>query len=153
MGSDLPPQAGQKPMFAVWAMRDPQGANLDRIQIVKGWVDASGNAQEKVYDAAWSGQRTRGPGGKVIAVGNTVDVEDASYTNTIGAQQLKTVWIDRDFEPGQEAFYYARVLEIPTPRWTTFDAKTLGIEAPEPAYIQERAVTSAIWYSTPGHDQ
>jgi len=153
MGQTLPPQAGQKPMFAVWAMRDPQGANLDRVQIVKGWVDAQGNTQEKVYDVAWSGQRAQASDGTVIAVGSTVDVEAASYKNTLGAQQLKTIWVDRDFQPEQEAFYYARVLEIPTPRWTTFDAKTLGIEAPEPTAIQERAVTSAIWYSTPRNDE
>lgn len=146
MGSDLAPQAAAFPTFVVWAMRDPEGANLDRIQIVKGWVDDEGKTHERVHDLAWAGQRTRAPGGKVIGVGNTVNVEDASYTNTIGAQQLGGVWTDTHLDLDREAFYYARVLEIPTPRWTTFDAKRLGIDAPEPTSIQERAVTSAIWY-------
>lgn len=146
MGSELPAINSSAPKFAVWAMRDPEGANLDRIQIIKGWVDENGHSNEKVYDVAWSGQRHRQPNGKVIYVGNTVDAKDASYDNSIGAQQLKTVWVDREFDPEQEAFYYARVLEIPTPRWTTYDAKTLGIKPPEPVALQERAVSSPIWY-------
>lgn len=146
MGSDLAPQSAKFPTFVVWAMRDPEGANLDRIQIVKGWVDEKGETHERVHDLTWAGQRTRSPGGGVISVGNTVNVEDASYTNSIGAQQLGAVWTDTKLDLTREAFYYARVLEIPTPRWTTFDAKTLGIDAPEPTSIQERAVTSAIWY-------
>ncbi|MFK7974880.1 MAG: DUF3604 domain-containing protein [Halioglobus sp.] len=146
MGSDLPEKASRYPSFVISAMRDPQGANLDRIQIVKGWVDEEGNSQERVHDLAWAGQRTRGPKGKVVAVGNTVNAKDASYTNTIGAPALGKVWTDTNFDPEREAFYYARVIEIPTPRWTTFDAKILGIDPPEPTFLRERAVTSAIWY-------
>lgn len=146
MGSDLPPQEAKFPTFVIWAMRDPQGANLDRLQIVKGWVDEQGQSHERVLDLAWAGQRTRSPDGSIISVGNTVDEISASYTNTIGAEQLAMVWTDTRLDPEREAFYYARVLEIPTPRWTTFDAKTLGIDPPEPTSIQERAVTSAIWY-------
>ncbi len=149
MGQTLPPRTGKRPMFAIWAIRDPDGANLDRVQVIKGWVDEDGTSHEKVFDVAWSGQRIRGPDGTVMPVGSTVDVANATYSNTLGEDQLKAVWVDTTFDPDQEAFYYARVLEIPTPRWTTFDAKTLGIEAPQPAAIQERAVTSAIWYSTP----
>lgn len=147
MGAELPEKNAAAPSFAVWAMRDPDSGNLDRVQIVKGWVDASGNTSETVYDVAWSGDREPGPDGRLPAVGNTVDVAQASYTNTIGADQLATVWTDSNFDPTREAFYYARVIEIPTPRWTTFDAKVLGIEAPEPTSLQERAVTSAIWYT------
>ncbi len=145
MGGELPAGNGA-PTFVVWAMRDPAGGNLDRIQIVKGWLAADGKAQEKVFDVAWSGDRSPGPDNKVPPVGNTVDVATASYSNTIGEEQLSVVWSDPEFNPEQEAFYYARVIEIPTPRWSTYDAKTLGIEAPEPASLQERAVTSAIWY-------
>lgn len=146
MGADLPTKAATYPSFAISAIRDPQGANLDRIQIIKGWVDEKGASQERIHDLVWAGQRSRGPKGRIIAVGNTVNVEEASYTNTIGEPQLGIVWTDTNFDPTQEAFYYARVLEIPTPRWSTFDAKTLGIAPPEPTFLQERAVTSAIWY-------
>ncbi|WP_101757909.1 DUF3604 domain-containing protein [Oceanicoccus sp. KOV_DT_Chl] len=151
MGNILKPHQEQlpenAPRFAIAASRDPDGANLDRIQIIKGWIDASGQSHEKVYEVVWSGERSIDKNtGKLSAVGNTVNTKQASYQNTIGASQLMTVWQDPDFSSEQQAFYYARVLEIPTPRWTTFDAKTLGIDAPEPSSIQERAVTSAIWY-------
>jgi hypothetical protein len=151
MGSDLRvmPEGATAPSFMVYALRDPIGANLDRMQIVKGWLDAEGATQEKVYDVAWSGDRVAGADGKVPAVGNTVDVANANWTNTIGASELATVWTDPDFDPAQKAFYYVRVIEIPTPRWTTYDAFRFGIDAPEdaPTSTQERAYTSAIWYN------
>jgi hypothetical protein len=146
MGQDLPPGDSAAPSFAVWAIRDPQSGNLDRIQIVKGWVNNKGVSREKLFDVAWSGQREIGSDGRLPAVGNTVDVATASYTNSIGSEQLSALWTDPEFDPTREAFYYARVKEIPTPRWTTYDAVTLGIPAPEPVSLQERAVTSAIWY-------
>ena len=102
----------------VGALKDPLGANLDRIQIVKGWLDSKGETHEKVYDVVWSGDREPGAGGKVPAVGNTVDVANATWTNTIGGTELITVWADPDFDASLKAFYYARVIEIPTPRWT-----------------------------------
>lgn len=142
MGGELPAPGARAPSFAVWASKDPEGANLDRIQIIKGWVDASGSSHEKIYDVALSGDRQSGD----EPVGNTVNVAEARYDNSIGDTQLMAVWVDPDFDADQQAFYYARVIEIPTPRWTTFDARTLGVEAPAPAYIQERAVSSAIWY-------
>jgi hypothetical protein len=122
MGSDLPakPAKAKAPNFMVYALRDPIGANLDRIQIIKGWTDSKGKGHEKVYDVAWSGDRKIGKKGKLPPVGNTVDVKNANWTNTIGASELATVWTDPDFDPKQKAFYYARVLEIPTPRWTTY---------------------------------
>ncbi|MAT92655.1 MAG: hypothetical protein CME59_08640 [Halioglobus sp.] len=146
MGGELTGARGAAPTFAVWAMRDPDSGNLDRVQVIKGWVDRQGRAQEKVYDIAWSGKRAPGADGRLPAVGSTVNVANASYTNTIGAPQLNAVWTDPDFDADLEAFYYARVIEIPTPRWTTYDAQRLGIEAPQPTSLQERAVTSAIWY-------
>jgi hypothetical protein len=150
MGGNLgAAQAGKSPTFLVAALKDPIGANLDRYQIVKGWVDANGEMQEKAYDVAWSGMRKPGADGKLPPVGNTVDVANATWTNTIGAPELIAVWQDADFDPKQRAFYYGRVLEIPTPRWTTYDAKYYGVKlAPEiPASIQQRAYTSPIWYS------
>jgi hypothetical protein len=149
MGADLPPgPAGRSPNFMVYALRDPIGGNLDRIQIVKGWVDGAGETREKVYDVAWSGDRKPGGNGKLPAVGNTVDAATASYTNTIGAPELGTVWTDPDFDATRKAFYYARVIEIPTPRWSTFDAFRFGVPIPEGAPIstQERSYTSPIWY-------
>jgi hypothetical protein len=150
MGGDLlaRPTGASAPDFMVYALRDPEGANLDRIQIVKGWLDANGRTKEKVYDVAWSGDRSP-VNGKIPPVGNTVDVANANWTNTIGAAELGVVWTDPDFDPKQKSFYYARVLEIPTPRWTTYDAFRYGIDLPEgtPATIQERAYTSAIWYT------
>ena len=149
MGGNLPPKAGKEPTFIVWAVKDPDDANLDRIQIIKGWTK-SGQIFEKIYDVAWSGNRKPDSvTGKVPAVGNTVDVKNATYTNTIGAVELKKVWRDPDFDPSLDAFYYVRVLQIPTPRWTTYDAKKLGVPPPSfaPATVQERAWTSPIWYA------
>ena len=133
----------------VYALRDPVGANLDRIQIVKGWVAADGTLQEKVYDVAWSGDRQPGADGKVPPVGDTVDVATASFQNSIGASELGTIWTDPDFDPAERAVYYARVIEIPTPRWILYDRLRLGAEIPEDATLtlQERAYTSPIWYT------
>ncbi len=151
MGGDLPARTGgaSAPSFMVYALRDPIGANLDRIQIVKGWLDEGGATQEKVYDVAWSGDRRVGADGKLPPVGNTVDVANANWTNTIGAPELGTVWTDPDFDPAQKAVYYARVIEIPTPRWSTYDAFRFGIPIPEgaPSSTQERAYTSPIWFT------
>jgi hypothetical protein len=151
MGGDLPSR-GEKsksaPSFMVYALRDPIGANLDRIQIVKSWQDGK-ETREKVYNVSWSGDRQAGADGKIPAVGNTVNTNTASWTNTIGAPELGTVWTDPDFNPKQRAVYYARVLEIPTPRWSTHDAVRFGIDIPEgaPVSTQERAYTSPIWYT------
>jgi hypothetical protein len=151
MGGDLPamPKADKAPSFAIWAMKDPASGNLDRIQIIKGWYDQRGYGFQKIYDVAWSGMRELDTQGKLPAVGNTVDIAKASYTNTIGDAELSVVWTDPDFDPSQHATYYARVIEIPTPRWSTYDAKTLGVAVPEevPATIQERAWSSPIWYT------
>lgn len=151
MGGDLKPGTGKAPSFVVSALKDPKSGNLDRIQIVKGWIDAAGKPHEKVFDVVWAGDRKPGPDGKVPPVGNTVDVKTAKYTNSIGAADLSTVWTDPEFDPKLRAFYYARVLEIPTPRWSTYDAAKLGMPIPGGlvATIQERAWTSPIWY-TPG---
>jgi hypothetical protein len=149
MGGDLAKApAGKAPTFLVAALKDPQGANLDRIQIVKGWVDASGKAQEKIYDVVWAGNRKPGASGKLPAVGDTVDVATATWTNTIGASELATVWKDPDFKPSQNAFYYARVIEIPTPRWTAYDQVRFGVKMSKdvPMKQQERAWSSPIWY-------
>ncbi|AXI53862.1 hypothetical protein SuNHUV7_02890 (plasmid) [Pseudoseohaeicola sp. NH-UV-7] len=151
MGSDLtaPPEDGAAPTFLLAALRDPIGANLDRIQIIKGWIDADGNTQEKVYDVVWSGDRVIGDNGKLPAVGSTVDPATATWSNTIGASELVTVWADPDFDANERAFYYARVLEIPTPPWYLYDVVRYGLEAPEGAPLeqQERAYTSPIWYT------
>ena len=151
MGGDLraAPEGSAAPNFLVYAMKDTYSGNLDRIQIIKGWMDGRGETHEKVYDVVWSGERDQGADGKLPAVGNTVDVENATWTNTIGATELITVWIDPDFDPEQSAFYYARVIEIPTPRWTAYEAKRFGVEMPDnvPMSTQERAYTSPIWYS------
>lgn len=150
MGGDLrKAPAGKVPTFLVAALKDPMGANLDRYQIVKGWLDKEGKLHEKVYDVVWSGDRKPDANGKLPPVGNTVDVPNASYTNTIGAPELITVWKDPDFDPSQPAFYYGRVIEIPTPRWTAYDAKFYGTK-PLPGttmVLQERAYTSPIWYT------
>ncbi|HEX4857528.1 MAG TPA: DUF3604 domain-containing protein [Usitatibacteraceae bacterium] len=154
MGGDLRDAPSNKaPTFLVAALKDPVGANLDRIQIVKGWVDAKGEVQEKVYDVVWGDGDKRKPGadGRLPPVGNTVDVQNADWTNTIGDPELITVWKDPAFDAGQRAFYYARVIEIPTPRWTAYDANYYNVKLPEgvPMTTQERAYTSPIWY-TPG---
>ncbi len=132
MGGDLKAAPASKaPTFLIRAIRDVDGANLDRIQVIKGWLDASGDMQEKVYDVAWADVRQLGADGKLPAVGNTVNVEEATYTNAIGAPGLEAFWTDPDFDASQRAFYYVRVLEIPTPRWTTYDAKVFGVKRPE----------------------
>ncbi len=149
MGGDMKTRPGDaSPSFMVFALRDPIGGNLDRIQVIKGWLDDKGETHEKVYDVVWSGDRQPGENGKLPAVGNTVDAATASYTNSIGDSELATVWTDPDFDAGQSAFYYARVIEIPTPRWSTHEAFRFGIPIPEgaPVSTQERAYTSAIWY-------
>jgi len=150
MGGDLvnAPQ-GKSPTFLVGAMKDPINGNLDRIQIVKGWLDTENKLQEKVYDVVWSGDRKPGADGKIPLVGNTVDVENTTWTNTIGSPELITVWKDPDFDAKERAFYYARVIEIPTPRWTAYDAKRFGVEMSSevPMTTQERAYTSPIWYT------
>lgn len=133
----------------VLAMKDPKSGNLDRVQIVKGWIDADGRQQEKIHDVVWSGGRKPGPDGKLPPVGNTVDLKTAKYVNSVGAPELATAWTDPEFDPKQRALYYARVLEIPTPRWSTIDAARLKVPIPKglPATIQERAWTSPIWYT------
>ncbi len=141
---------GKAPGFLVRALRDPDGANLDRVQIIKGWLDGKGEPQERIYDIAVSNGRKIGTDGRAReAVTNTVDVENATYTNTVGAAVLGAYWQDPEFDPEQAAFYYVRVIEIPTPRWTTIDAAFYGIERPGnvPATIQDRAYTSPIWYT------
>jgi len=149
MGSDLPTATASAPTFMVFALRDPIGANLDRIQIVKGWLGRNGKTHEKVYDVAWSDDRQPGDDGKLPPVGNTVDLEAANWTNTIGASELATVWTDPDFDPKLKAFYYARVIEIPTPRWVLYDKVRFGANIPKEAKLthQERAYTSPIWYT------
>jgi hypothetical protein len=152
MGGDLAKApAGKAPTFLVAAMKDPLFGNLDRIQIVKGWLGKDGKAEERIYDVAWGDADRRKPGrdGKLPPVGNTVDVANATWTNTIGDPELGAVWQDPDFDPAQRAFYYARVIEIPTPRWTAYDQVRFGIKmSPEvPMVQQERAWTSPIWYT------
>ena len=150
MGGDLSKKASRAPTFVVWALKDPNSGNLDRIQIIKGWYRPDGQPQEKVYDVVWSDSRKAdSKTGKLPPVGNTVDIKEATYKNSIGDTQLSAVWTDPDFEPAQHAVYYARVIEIPTPRWTTYDAAKLGIEPPKsvPATLQERAWSSPIWYT------
>jgi hypothetical protein len=150
MGGDIgPAPEGKAPTFLVAALKDPIGANPDRYQVVKGWLDSAGEVHEQVYDVAWSGDRKPGADGKLPPVGDTVDVANATWTNTIGAPELVAVWTDPKFDPAQRAFYYGRVLEIPTPRWTAYDAKYFGITMPPEVTMkmQERAYTSPIWYT------
>ena len=151
MGSDLaaPAPGAGAPRFLVYAQRDPMGANLDRVQVIKGWLDARGKPREKVYDVAWSGGRKPGANGKLPAVGDTVDLAIPSWTNTIGAAELGSVWTDPEFDPTLRAFYYARVIEIPTPRWTAYDRVKFKLDLPAevPLKTQERAYTSPIWYN------
>ncbi len=151
MGGDLSarPEGDKVPTFLVAALKDPIGGNLDRVQVIKGWVDDKNEMHEKVYDVVWSGDRKPdAKTGKLPSVGNTVDVANATWTNTIGATELITTWKDPDFDAGQNAFYYARVIEIPTPRWTAYDAKYYKMKMPEevPMITTERAYTSPIWY-------
>ena len=143
---------GAAPTLLIRAIRDPDGANLDRVQVIKGWTTANGEPQEQVFDVAWSGDRTPGADGKLPPVGNTVDLAEPSYTNEIGAPFLEAFWQDPDFDPAQRAFYYVRVLEIPTPSWLAYDSAVFGVEIPEgkTAIQQERAYTSPIWYTPPG---
>jgi hypothetical protein len=151
MGGDLrKAPAGKAPTFLVAALKDPIGANLDRIQIVKGWLDGKGEVHEQVYDVAWSGDRKPdAKTGKLPSVGSSVNVEEATWTNTIGAPELISVWKDPKFDPGQRAFYYVRVIEIPTPRWTAYDAKRFGVKPPPGTRmtVTERAYTAPIWYT------
>ena len=150
MGGDIgPAPEGKVPTFLVAALKDPIGANLDRYQIIKGWLNAAGEVHEKIYDVAWSGDRRPDANGKLPQVGNTVDVPNATWSNTIGAPELIAAWKDPDFDPAQRAFYYGRVIEIPTPRWTAYDAKYFGLTLPPevPMITQERAYTSPIWYT------
>ncbi|MGB3562442.1 MAG: DUF3604 domain-containing protein, partial [Thermoanaerobaculia bacterium] len=151
MGGDLwEAPAGTAPSFMIRALRDPDGANLDRVQVIKGWLDAKGELHERIYDVAVSDGRTVGTDGRCKEpVGNTVDIPTATFTNSIGEVVLASHWTDPDFDPAEHAFYYVRVLEIPTPRWTTYDAAFFGIPLPDtvPATIQDRAYTSPIWYT------
>ncbi len=149
MGADLParPATATAPRLLIRAAKDPDGANLDRVQVIKGWLAADGTRREKIFDVAWGGAREPDPAtGKLPAIGSTVDVAQASYTNTIGAPSLDTLWQDPEFDPAAHAFYYVRVLEIPTPSWSTYDAFRLHQEAPGDAELQERAWSSPIWY-------
>ncbi|WP_372928754.1 DUF3604 domain-containing protein [Methyloceanibacter sp.] len=153
MGGDLSAAPdGKAPTFLVAAAKDPYSGNLDRIQIVKGWMNADGETEEKVYDVVWSDDRKPGADGKLPPVGNTVDVGNATWSNSIGDPEMIAAWEDPDFDPDQRAFYYARVIEIPTPRWTAYEAKRFNVEMPDevPMTTQERAYTSPIWYSPKG---
>jgi hypothetical protein len=150
MGGDLAPDTeGRAPGLLIRALRDPDGANLDRVQVVKGWLNDDGTTGERVYDVVWSGDRVPDDNGKLPPVGNTVDVENATWTNDIGQAILSGYWEDPEFDPSQAAFYYVRVIEIPTPRWTVYDAKQFDVALPEgvPTAIQDRAYTSPIWYT------
>ena len=151
MGGDLTSAPKNKPpTFVAVAAKDPDGANLDRVQIIKGWLERDGMLQEKVYDVAWSGDRVADPStGKVQAVGTTVNVDSATYTNAIGDADLSAVWTDPDFDRKEKAFYYVRVIEIPKPRWTAYDAAYFKLDLPDeiPLVVQDRAYTSPIWYT------
>jgi len=153
MGGDLSnAPKGKAPSFLVAALKDPIGANLDRVQVIKGWLDARGKLHEKVYDVVWGGDRKPDAKGKLPSVGSSVDLENATWNNSIGAPELITVWTDPDFDVKQRAFYYARVIEIPTPRWTAYDVKRFGSK-PLPGTrmtVTERAYTSPIWYTPKG---
>jgi hypothetical protein len=153
MGSDLRPREGDNsPSFLIAALRDPIGANLDRVQVIKGWMDSEGSLHERIYNVAWSGDRETDANGKLPEVGNTVDLDTASWKNSIGSSELLTVWTDPDFDRNERAFYYVRVLEIPTPRWVVYDKVRYGIELPAKATLihQERAYSSPIWYTPEG---
>jgi hypothetical protein len=149
MGSELPPRAAEAPEFLLAVQRDPEGANLDRLQIIKGWLDADGRTHERIYNVAWSGNRQPDAAGRLPPVGNTVDLATGEYLNTIGAPYLAVQWRDPHFDPAQLSFYYLRVLEIPTPRWPVYDRVRLNGQIPEEADLvqQERAYSSPIWYA------
>ena len=151
MGGDLTsPPNGESPKFLIRALRDPNAANLDRVQIIKGWMDSNGELHEQIYDVVVSDDRKIGRDGRCkTPVGNTVDIENAKYTNSIGDALLMGYWEDPDFDSKERSFYYVRVLEIPTPRWTTYDANFFDVEIPQgvPESQQERAYTSPIWYT------
>ena len=151
MGGDLSnAPKGKAPSFMIRALRDPDGANLDRVQVIKGWLDNHGELHERIYDVVVSDDRKIGADGRCkTPVGNTVDVEDASYTNTIGDPLLVAYWVDPDFDPEERAFYYIRVIEIPTPRWTAYDAKFFNVKMPKGTkmQLQDRAYPSPIWYT------
>ncbi|MCP4071495.1 MAG: DUF3604 domain-containing protein [Hyphomicrobiales bacterium] len=156
MGGDLttPTNGANAPSFLVAAMKDPLGGNLDRIQIIKGWLDTDGKTHEKIYNVTWGNadKRKLGSDGKIPLVGDTVNVAQATWTNTIGDPELSGVWTDPDFDPFQKSFYYARVIEIPTPRWTAYDQKRFGIKMSDDVKMkhQERAWSSPIWYTPNG---
>lgn len=151
MGGEIagPGAEGGSIRLLISALKDPKGANLDRLQVIKGWVDATGTSREKIFDVAWSGDRQRAADGFLPPVGNTVNEASASYANNIGTAALATVWEDPDFDPSQRAFYYVRVLQIPTPRHSLLDAIALRTTPPAeyPGSIQERAYSSPIWYT------
>ena len=151
MGGDLTnAPSGATPSFMIRALRDPDGANLDRVQVIKGWLGSDGKTQERIYDVAVSDGREIGADGRCnTPVGSSVDVANASYTNSIGDVMLMAHWRDPDFDPEQRAFYYVRVIEIPTPRWTAYDAKRYGITLPKEVTmtLQERAYSSPIWFA------
>ena len=151
MGGDLTrSQDSKAPIFMVAASRDPYGANLDRVQVIKGWLNASGETQEQVFDVALSDDRSANwLTGKIPPVGNSINTANATYSNSIGAAELTAVWTDPDFDPEQRAFYYARVIQIPTPRWTAYDRKYFGavIDPKAPDTVQDRAYSSPIWYT------
>jgi hypothetical protein len=151
MGGDLTQAPeGKAPRFLIYAIKGPRGANLDRVQVVKGWLREDGNTEEKVYNVAWSDDRRLDADGSLTRVGSTVDLTTGRYTNEIGDAQLSVVWQDPDFDPATRAFYYLRVLEIPTPRHTLYDAIALRMDPKEtghPSTIQERAYSSPIWYT------
>jgi hypothetical protein len=151
MGGDLSAApTGKAPTFMIRALRDPDNANLDRVQVIKGWLDKKGKTHERIYDVAVSDGREIGKDGRCkTQVGSTVNVADASYTNTIGDPLLTAHWVDPDFDSEQRAFYYVRVIEIPKPRWTAYDAKFFNVKMPEEVKmtVQDRAYTSPIWYT------
>jgi hypothetical protein len=150
MGGDLSrPKSDEAPTFLVRAVKDPVGANLDRVQIVKGWLDERGMPVEKIFDVVWAGEREHDSSNRLPPVGNTVDLSTGAYANTIGAADLSAVWVDPEFDPAVRAFYYVRVLQIPTPRHTLYDSIALNKPHPEefPPTIQERAYSSPIWYT------
>jgi hypothetical protein len=153
MGGDLSAaRKGGVPTLVIQAAKDPEGANLDRVQVIKGWVDTKGETHEKIFDVIWSGDRKPGADGKLLPVGNTVDEKTASYSNSIGSAVFESAWNDPTFDPSERAYYYVRVIEIPTPRWTTYDAVRFGEELPKnlPSAVTQRAYTSPIWYTPAG---